>query len=492
MKPAIKLEQLPNATKARFALLLTICLASAFAFFQPISILSGEPGWSPQAKSLFNGAVGAIAVLLAGSLYYIFHPLFRSRSFGPASEIPGNEPIALRVKEISASLGVPVPRLLMDRNIRNYDALAFGGPGQKTILMGRGNLFLFATQPALFDARLAHEIGHIRNRDIAATFVAEGLIAVLIGTFLFSLVSWAWNVIHTLALYWGSPGLGDWLVSAATMAVGLVFFIVFWLAILMGEQRSFLRSRELYADNVAALTFGSNSISSALATSDPSEKDFGGRARELFSAHPELSFRRSAVDDPVIIYEPSPGRFAWMGYVVGLLHAVAWTIRDLPDINQLTTEGFLRLLLTTANGFLFFLFLGLLFGAAIIAVGSLVLRTSCWIRLVRPSLPCQNTQTCTINHRPNHRPIPRPLSEPVLTHASFARGRCRFIRYWHWHGRSLCRRADGRCNHRQHPDRRTAADITEEARTRRDYVDCHWLCPLHYNLLLQYGIPGRF
>jgi hypothetical protein len=88
------------------------------------------------------------------------------------------------------------------------------------------------------------------------------------------------------------------------------------------------------------------------------------------------------VDDPVLIYEPTPARFGWMGYVIGLMHVIAWAIRDLPDVGQGSMESMLRFLFTTGSGLGLFLFLILLFGSAIIALGSLIFRTSCWIRLV--------------------------------------------------------------------------------------------------------------
>jgi hypothetical protein len=145
------------------------------------------------------------------------------------------------------------------------------------------------------------------------------------------------------------------------LALGQLLVASFWLAILMGEQRSFLRSRELYADNVAALAFGGGPIKDALGTSDAPEEG-------------QLAWRGL---DKIF-----PARFGWLGYVIGLMHVVAWTIRDLPDVTQGSMESSLRLLLTTESGLGLFLFLILLLSSAVTAVGSLIFRTSCWIRLV--------------------------------------------------------------------------------------------------------------
>jgi Zn-dependent protease with chaperone function len=133
---------------------------------------------------VFGPAVGELMATLAaqgvkpeGALFA--HPYHTNRQrglFGPTSELNNVHSAWETVQVLARQMGVGIKTVLLDRDIRNADALAFGFSETRTILMGKGLLFLSVTQPLEFTARIAHEIGHFKNGDVTYAFLSRALL----------------------------------------------------------------------------------------------------------------------------------------------------------------------------------------------------------------------------------------------------------------------------------------------------------------------------
>ena len=97
-------------------------------------------------------------------------------SIRPTQLLDPKSPSAIRISELAQRNSVQLPRLLVDKDILHVDAIAFGFPGRRTLLLGKGLLFLYAKRPSEFDVRLVHELTHIKNKDIDFGFVAQALV----------------------------------------------------------------------------------------------------------------------------------------------------------------------------------------------------------------------------------------------------------------------------------------------------------------------------
>jgi Zn-dependent protease with chaperone function len=388
-------SRLPSVTRARFALLLMIVLIITFSYSQTLAIVWDAPDW-PYAISLLNGAVGSLIALAIAAAFYLVHPLVRVRSFGSCQVVKSDHSMAQRIETICHRVDIAVPHLLIDTDIRNYDALAFGWPWWKTILMGRGLMLLEATRPREFDARLAHELGHIKNKDIAITFLAQGLIAVSTLLFVSGFIVWMYSSAAVFIEEWqqsqssGATAFkflmdsSNWIGLSLLIGVAKLFKTAFWAGILLTEHRSFLRVRELYADNVAAAAVGSEAIKNALGQKplEPQALIWRRAYRTLFAAHPQLPWRKAVVENPLWLYEPVPARSALIGYSIGLLVFTILIIRDLPALGGAKTmDAVIKAMFTTVEGVMTNIFMTILVFAPILALGSLILRTSIWVLL---------------------------------------------------------------------------------------------------------------
>jgi hypothetical protein len=102
-----------------------------------------------------------------------------------------------------------------------------------------------------------------------------------------------------------------------------IIFIIgapFWLSLLIFEHRSFLRSREHYAD-VAACNL--TSISDlAVALDEPLSSPKTSFARALFRAHPPPSERLDVALNSLLLVRPHAGYFAFFGYLCGMIYVI--------------------------------------------------------------------------------------------------------------------------------------------------------------------------
>ena len=152
-------------------------LLKGLALLAGLCALFGALGWVVGGYRLLL-LFGAAAFLFGATLYW-YGDRFVLGMLG-AKELPLARAPALysRLDSLSARAGVPRPRLYLlgDGHPR---AFAVGrGPGGATVAVSEG--LLAAAPPAELDGVLAHELAHVRSRDVLVQTVAVVLAATLV------------------------------------------------------------------------------------------------------------------------------------------------------------------------------------------------------------------------------------------------------------------------------------------------------------------------
>ena len=199
------------------------------------------------------------------------------------------------VRELAAGAGIPTPKLyVIEADYAN--AFATGrNPAHGAVAVTTGLLRVLSRREVR--GVVAHEIAHIRNRDVTIATVAAGLAAVISGIA---------NALQFSAFFGGS---GDDEEGGTSLLGGLLFALVAPIAASL-VQLAISRSREYVADATAArLTGDPEALATALerlafaadrlpaqvepATASPYIVNplTGGGLASLFSTHPPMGER---------------------------------------------------------------------------------------------------------------------------------------------------------------------------------------------------------
>ena len=242
--------------------------------------LFGAVGWAlggPQAASIF-----VLCVLLAAAAVYAYADRALLGMLGAREYALAEDPLLRStVDALAAKLGVAPPKLYLipDHYPR---ALAAGrGPAGATIAVSAG--LLGALSPAELEAVLAHELAHVRRRDVLVQTSAVMLAVVLVDL----------------------SRIGGWFERALLAVLGPI--AAAFVHLLLSPRR------ELAADRVAASVTGPEALSSALAKLDAASDLVQFQASPateplytvnpfaeeglaaLFTTHPPLQRRRAAL-----------------------------------------------------------------------------------------------------------------------------------------------------------------------------------------------------
>jgi Zn-dependent protease with chaperone function len=201
---------------------------------------------------IVGGMATTTFTMIVALLFFLAHPRRQKLAFGAAEILAPGSHAANRVSEIAELFRISSPVCLVDSDIHHVDALAFGISGRRTILMGRGLLLLLVKRPNEFDVRLAHEIAHIKNGDVDLGYIALGMVTAT--KILFACLG------IVLAISFGILSLGHFDSRFAIFVVirdigALILATILFAGLILPEYRSFLRSREFYADIAASHLF---------------------------------------------------------------------------------------------------------------------------------------------------------------------------------------------------------------------------------------------
>lgn len=200
------------------------------------------PGWGP--------AIAAVAVLMNLGAYF-FSDRLVLRMHGARELTPAEYPTLHEMThELSARAGIPVPRLyVIDADYAN--AFATGrGPDRAAVALTAGLLRRLSAREVR--GVLAHELAHVKNRDVLLATIAAMFAAVVSGIA---------NVLQFSAFFGGAQDADD---DGPSPISALAFALVAPMAATM-VQLAISRSREYVADETAAqLTRDPDALASAL------------------------------------------------------------------------------------------------------------------------------------------------------------------------------------------------------------------------------------
>ena len=230
-----------------------------------------------------------LAVLLAGVLlHYLFEPWLIRRRLAPLES--SSEPAAVREALRGTAVTVFVDYA------RPRGTRAFGNRLGYSIAIGSADL---AGPDGL--AVLAHEIGHVRNRDLDATALTTAVWRAFLVLAALPTLIWCWNDPAGLRYY-------GWRVAALLLLVYVL-------------RCQVIRTREFYADHAAGPLFSV----AALARRGPE----GGFRQRRF--HPRREQRAAVLADPAPLFRLDAAVAAAAGALVGLAYrpgyhfvSVAW------------------------------------------------------------------------------------------------------------------------------------------------------------------------
>lgn len=239
-----------------------------------------------------------IAVLFNFGIYFFSDKLALKAARARATTEQEMPEVYGMIRSLAARADMPMPGIYFIES-QQPNAFATGrNPKHAAVAVTRGILEMM--NPAELEGVLAHELAHVRNRDILISTIAATIGAAL--SFLARMY------------FWGGMGRRRDN-NGASMAIGLVAMILAPLAAAV-IQMAISRSREYQADRSGALSTGSPlALASALAKLDRGAhipmnvdpavsqlfiadplKAFGGRGRgggfsKMFSTHPPIAER---------------------------------------------------------------------------------------------------------------------------------------------------------------------------------------------------------
>jgi Zn-dependent protease with chaperone function len=323
---------LPAKTSFRFALLIVAVLTSSAMVYEAIyfatprgaalgmlirvcqarALATHPQGYSAYAAALARAracraggerveglwallGIGVLAVL-AGAMYWA-QPWWyrRRRRLVPLASEEAPKVIE-RLEELRGRAGIgPVTWLQQPLNFAP-SAFAFGRVRRRIVAVSGGAVVSQARQPAVFDAIVLHELGHIRNRDIDQTYLA---VAIWWAFVVAALPPMA--VLLILRRLGPAPSL-IWRVAVLALVVYLL-------------RNSILRAREFDADARVAELDPDTSLGQVLAGQPPRR---GRRIWHMGWLHPSGRDRAAALLDPAPVYRCG----FWDGLAIGLVAAM--------------------------------------------------------------------------------------------------------------------------------------------------------------------------
>jgi heat shock protein HtpX len=250
---------------------------------------------------LFGGRDGVVmafifSLLMNGGMYFYSDRLALSMSRAKPLDPRKHSDIVAVVRELSQKIGIPMPDLYITPD-RQANAFATGrGPGHASVAVTQGILDRLPREE--LRAVLAHELAHVKNRDVLVATIA----AVLAGTISF---------ISNMGMYGGLGSHSDDDERHGSGALGIIvaLFVPIAASII---QMAISRQREFGADETGAKTIGSGkALARALAAIHDSARaapmhanpalstlyigdplgGWGGRLMHLFSTHPPVEER---------------------------------------------------------------------------------------------------------------------------------------------------------------------------------------------------------
>ncbi|NUT31626.1 MAG: M48 family metalloprotease, partial [Hamadaea sp.] len=354
-RPRLNPFVLPSATATQFVLLVTAVVGGSMFIYNYLLVLvpsrygravedcladatagigagvdghtivtSYEACW--RAISRTNGLLvlaGFAGLLLVAALLYLAHPVtYRVLHRLSPPEPNAGAQLSERVRALAAQAGLARPPRILIRPVWTVDAYSFG-LRRKTVVLNRGLL----RKPAVLDAYLRHELGHLRNGDIGLTQ--------------FVLAAWRAFVLAAIVPFVVGQAADP---SSFTVRV-LVNMGIVLAAIYLGTL-SVLRLREHYADVRATTSDGADGAFGSLVARAQGGSGWLERLRWRRRRHPTAADRRTVVTEPDRLLRLGVLPMVVAGLSLGIgARSFPQLLTDLligisADLNSLVTAGF--------------------------------------------------------------------------------------------------------------------------------------------------------
>ncbi|WP_158610817.1 M48 family metalloprotease [Micromonospora endolithica] len=274
------------------------CLRPAFA--EPFAVVA-----------VGVGVLAAVAIAL-----YLAHPWWivrrnRSRQLPPG--LVGG--VAEDLDDLRRTMGLArAPQWWLVPHRGTPSGQAFGLPGRRRIQLDAGALVLRATDRPAFRAVVAHELAHLRNRDVDLTYLT---IAVWRAFLLVAVLPPLLLIVHPGLVT--TPSEWTWRTSTLSYAPG---FSARFLGVLVALgclvyllRNAVLRARETYADRVAVDVGGTGAAMAAIVERLPVPR----RWLDRWGTHPVPAERLRAIRDPVAAWRPTHWDLVAAGLPAGVL-----------------------------------------------------------------------------------------------------------------------------------------------------------------------------
>lgn len=204
-----------------------------------VYLVSGYLGASP---SLYAVVAFVAALLLAQWLFspYLINAVYRTEEPGPELEW-----LRIEVERMSRAIGLSKPPKLLVADMRAPNAFAYGSPlAGNFVAVTKGLLRIMPREEV--KAVLAHELGHLKHRDVPAILAL-------------SLIPTAMYFLGRMLLYWSAwagvaRGRREGNAALTYVAAGLLLLVAGFVLHFMVTH--FNRLREYYADASSGLLTG--------------------------------------------------------------------------------------------------------------------------------------------------------------------------------------------------------------------------------------------
>lgn len=243
--------------------------------------------------------IAGLAALAAAGYWTLPQWRIRRRRLVGASRAGLPEDLLRELDGLSQAAGVRV-RYHVHPTDDRVEGVAFGRVGRRRVELKSGLLAAARTDRPAFRAIVEHELAHIRNRDLDASYLTLAL----------------WRPFVLLALV-VVLGYRDDLQGAAYFGKtpGLVAYVVMLVLLVYLARNSVLRNREYHADAYAARHEPGRAALIRLLSVESEAEQWS----RLAGTHPSRRHRRRVLEGAVPIPELGPGD----AFVLGMLFALA-------------------------------------------------------------------------------------------------------------------------------------------------------------------------
>ncbi|MFD5813991.1 M48 family metalloprotease [Streptomyces sp. NPDC127038] len=267
----------------------------------------------------------------------------------PLEIVDGDGAIRGAVAELASAAGLKrVPRVVVDPAAASAGAVVFGSNKRPVVCLHGGLLVRARTDPEGFRAVLLHEFAHIRNGDVALTYLTVALWRAFLGAVLLPygalmVMLTVWMALFALKVRAPlSPetmvGIdSSWPLIARLLGLAVVLVLLVHLA-----RADVLRSREVHAD-LTAVRWGAAPHHWATRMAGPVVVPRGVLRRlrasfaELLRTHPRWDLRREALADPAELFSVRALPMFLTGVAAPVINAQLWVydgLRSVPLLEE--------------------------------------------------------------------------------------------------------------------------------------------------------------